>query len=257
MPLFYRTDEDRKLDFERRWRLFPTTENLRRMFGFFTYYLNKHVSGLYDNSTENELKSRRSFIKEMAFKILAWFSLFKKDMVDGEYFFDGIEERLRVGIIDKVNNDQAFEESDYKAFAWLFDQLNGPFGYMVEVNGNSGVADGVQNGGHIFRGIHVTGLPGGTVFEVMRELYQVYGGPYIALESKSKVYLTNSDGGNINKLRMQVMKYIDKLENETKFEFPIEVKVSGDMLEVIPRGANPKARAKKSKRGEETKKTSE
>lgn len=254
MPLFYRTNEERKLDFERRWRLFPTTENLRRMFGFFTYYLNRHFDGSHNAMCELMIKARRDFVKEMAFKILAWFSLFKKDIVDGEYFFDDIEERLRVGIIDRVNNGEPFEISDLEAFVRVFDQLNGPFGYMVEVNGNPGIADGVQNGGHIFRGIHVTGLPGGTVFEVMRELYQVYGGPYIALESKSKVYLTNSDGGNINKLRMQVMKYIDKLENETKFEFPIEVKVSGDRLEVIPRGANPKARAKKSKKGEETKK---
>ncbi len=89
-------------NFERTWRLFPTTENLRRLFGFFTHYMAKHFNGFYRDLDAETLQARRDFLKELAYKILAWFSLYRKHIVDGEYFFDGVEDMLRKGVIDKA-----------------------------------------------------------------------------------------------------------------------------------------------------------
>ena len=242
------TEDTWRMNFEKSWRLFPTTENLRRLFGYFTHYLEEHFDGSHDGLDKESIARRRHFIKEMAYKILSWFSLYRKDIVDGDYYFLGIEDRLQSGIIEKVKAGLPFEKSDFDAFKKIFDLLNGPFGYMVEVNGTIGIQDGVQNGGHIFRGIHVTGLPGGSVYEVMQQLYGSLGGPFAALASKKPVFLTNPQGDNINKLRMRVMSYIEIVEDKTKFEFPIEVKVSGEKLLVIPRGSNSRAVSKSSKK---------
>lgn len=251
------TEEEWQRRFENDFKPLPTRDNLCKFFGFFTYYLGKFFNGTHDHLDKTNLSYRRIFIGKLANKILSWFSLYKKDIVSGIYFFDGIEDRLKTGILEKLKADEEFEKDDFDRFLKVFEQLNGPYAYMIEVNGSPNVADGVQNGSHIFQGIHVTGLPGGTVFEVMRELYQSHGGPLMVLESKEKVYLTNPDGGNINKLRMRVMKYIEILDDKSGNKFPIEVKVSGERLEVIPRGANPKARAKRGKEGGDSTKTSE
>ncbi len=241
------TEDTWRMNFEKSWRLFPTTENLRRLLGYFTHYLEKHFDGSHASLDMASITTRRNFIKEMAYKILSWFSLYRKDIVDGDYYFLGIEDRLQSGIIEKVRAGLPFDKSDFDAFKKIFDLLNGPYGYMVEVNGTTGIKDGVQNGGHIFRGIHVTGLPGGSVYEVMLQLYESHGGPFVALSSKTPVFLTNPQGDNINKLRMRVMSYIEIVEDKTKYEFPIEVKVSGEKLLVIPRGSNNRSHSKSSK----------
>ena len=231
-------------DIEKEYRLFPTTENLRRIFFVFHKCLSDLASGNQSFIGSDLASYRRLFFIEIASKLLSWFSLYKNDIVGGQYFFNGIEVKI-ADLIKKLRSGKTVGQKDKAFFDVIEISLFGPLSPMIEVNGNQGIQDGVKNRSHIFRGILVTDLPGGSVYEVMKEVYEKHGGPMAALLSNEKIYLKPPQGDVPDKLRTGLKKYIERIESATKSQFPIEFTVSGGLLEVIPRGSNPRKRKPK------------
>ena len=238
-------------DIDKMFQLFPTKDNLVKLLGILVMFLDFYIKKDFKLLSESRKEAYRLMINKAANKILNWLSMYRKFIVSGEEKLAGLENLLTRGIIKKIGDCSPIYQRDYLNIIVIFSYLKSEESYLFEVNGNAGVNDGVQNGSHIFRGIHVAGLPGGAVYEVMREIYDLHNGPDAVISGNKKVYLNNKDGGNINKLRMRVMDYIRMLETKSGYIFPLEVKVSGERLEVIARGANRRARSLKSKKSQE------
>ena len=89
-------------NYERDFQLFPTRDNLHKIFAVFTHYLGRVCRGAFDKDQADK-ERYRVFCMDMATRILCWFENFKQHFISGFWMFAHVPEKLRSEVILHVN----------------------------------------------------------------------------------------------------------------------------------------------------------
>lgn len=233
-------------NYERDFQLFPTRDNLHKIFAVFTHYLGRVCRGAFDKDQADK-ERYRVFCMDMATRILCWFENFKQHFISGFWMFAHVPEKLRSEVILHVNEGKPFNVETLEFFEKICGNFTGEFSYWIEINSQDRLQDGpLSERVHLFGGMKVDGLQGGIAHHVMKKIYAV-GGPTKALQKKLVLNSTyeaigmplpkgaNRDGFDPHKARSKLIWNIRKIEAVTNVQFPVEICVQGDQLVVTAR----------------------
>ena len=233
-------------NYERDFQLFPTRDNLHKIFAVFTHYLGRVCRGAFDKDPADK-ERYRLFCMDMATRILCWFENFKQHFISGFWMFVHVPEKLRSEVILHVNEGKPFNVETLEFFEKICGNFTGEFSYWIEINSQDRLQDGpLSEGVHLFGGMKVDGLQGGIAHHVMKKIYAV-GGPTKALQKKLVLNSTyeaigmplpkgaNRDGFDPHKARSKLVWNIGKIEAVTNVQFPVKLSVKGASLVVTAR----------------------